>query len=176
MTIQDAAEAAKRCEAKTGVPAAVVIAQWGIETGWGEDAPGNNCLGIKQYPGCFGRQLLNTTEWFTEAELKAFLSGDPARTALQSQDLPRKDSRRKYRVKDWFATFPTLEACFEKWCQLFQRPRYKPFLDAYLTDADLEKFIRGFTKVYATAPNYADVVLKIISQPNVQTALNKSVT
>lgn len=175
MTLQEAVMAAKRVERQTGVPAEVIVAQWGVETGWGEDAPGNNCLGIKAYRGNPDRQLLNTTEWFTEKELKQFLAADAARTALQMEDEARPDGRRKYRVKDWFAIFPSFEACFAKRAELFTAPIYLKFLQAYAADRDLEKFVRGFGAKYATAPNYADVLLSIINGRRVKAAMRETI-
>jgi flagellum-specific peptidoglycan hydrolase FlgJ len=47
-----AAQSACLCEQTTGLPAEITVAQWAIESGWGASAPGNNCFGIKAYPGC----------------------------------------------------------------------------------------------------------------------------
>jgi hypothetical protein len=78
-----------------------------LESGWLDHAPGNNCFGIKSYNGEYGRQLLSTTEWFTDAELKRFLALGDGRTAQLADPVApaRHDGRRKYRVQDWFATF-----------------------------------------------------------------------
>src|SRR5690349_9861737 len=78
---------ARVCEQKTGCPAAITLAQWALESGWGKYAPGNNCFGIKVYAGCYGVQTLATHE---------YVHGKPFEENLT------------------FATFPTLEACFEK--------------------------------------------------------------
>lgn len=171
-TLQEAVAAAKLGEAKYGLPAAVQVAQWAVESGWGKFSPGNNCFGIKAYEGCSGKQLLNTTEWFTQAELLAFLNADRERTAVPTG----KDNgkRKEYRVKDWFATFPYLADCFDRRCRLALRPIYKPFLDRFKASGDMEAFIQEFGKVYATAPDYADVLLKVIAMPKVQAALNTS--
>ncbi len=41
------APAAVRSERATGFPAIVTIAKCGLESGWLDRAPGNNCFGIK---------------------------------------------------------------------------------------------------------------------------------
>src|SRR6478672_2840811 len=75
------AEAAVASEQSTGCPAELQAAQCILETGWLNHAPGNNCFGIKSYAGAFGRQLLHTREWFTDAELARFLTSADGRTA-----------------------------------------------------------------------------------------------
>ena len=167
--LRQAVSSAIACEANTGVPAELLVAQFGLESGWGKHMPGNNCFGIKEYAGAFGRQLLQTHEWFTEAELARFLAGDAARTAEptgQSNVL-----RKEYAVRDWFATFRSLAACFDRRAQLFLAGRYKPFADQYLKDGDAETLIRGIAPIYATAPGYADTLLQLVSQKNIQTVL-----
>lgn len=173
MTLQEAAIAAKRVERNTGVPAEVLVAQWAIESGWGKKAPGNNCLGIKIYPDCYGKQLLSTTEWFTDAERDYFLSMGRGRKAeLKNPDQPANGKgKREYACLDLFATFPSLEACFARRAELFTLRPYRLALEIYLAEGDMERFVRGFGAIYATSPTYADLVLKIINQRNVQLAM-----
>ncbi len=164
------------CWRATGVPPEMTVAQWALESAWGEKSPGNNCFGIKDYPGSLGRQLLWTIEWFTPDELAGFLKNFPGRTAqeypLVGAD-PRGDGRKRYRCQDWFATFPTIADCFKKRAMLFLSSRYRPILQQYQQDGDLVKFIRDTAKIYATADSdtYTNVVKAIISTPEIQSAL-----
>lgn len=47
----DIADAARRAQARTGIPASSQIAQWAVESAWGAKCPGNNPFGIKARPG-----------------------------------------------------------------------------------------------------------------------------
>ena len=146
--LQRAAASSTRCERTTQVPAELTVAQWALESGWGSHQPGNNCFGIKAYGGCFGVQSLDTAE---------VLSGD------------------RVFVKQDFATFPSLDACFEKHANLFtsQEP-YAHAWEQYKKTPDVQLFIRQIAGIYATAPSYADTLLNIISIPAVQSCLAES--
>jgi flagellum-specific peptidoglycan hydrolase FlgJ len=174
--LTEATEAAVAAERATGAPAELLLAQWALETSWGDHSPGNNCVGLKIYPGCYGRQLLTTHEWFTGQELAYFLSNEPGRTATQdaSNTTTTERGRMRYIVKDWFATFPTLAACFERRAQLFNMGKYKIFAEAFKKDRDLVKLIISIAPIYATDPQYGPTLLKIIGQQNVEMALGKA--
>lgn len=174
--LKEASDAAVIAQNSTGVPAEALMAQAILESGWGQHMPGWNLFGIKIYPNCYGRQLLHTVEWFTGPEVAHFLSGEPGRTAVRdtTSTVITDKGREKYKCQDWFATFPTLAACFERRALMFQMGRYKPFADAYAADHDLTKLIKGIATIYATSPDYADTLLKIIGQRNVTLALSSA--
>src|SRR5579872_7370119 len=79
--LRQIAQAAVASERATGCPAELQAAQCILETGWLSHAPGNNCFGIKSYPGESGRQLLHTREWFTDTGVRQFLASGDGRTA-----------------------------------------------------------------------------------------------
>jgi len=166
------AQAAVASAQATGCPAELQAAQCILETGWLNHAPGNNCFGIKSYPGEFGRQLLRSREWLTAAELRRFLAPGDGRTA-DLVEPARQDAagRNLYSVQDWFATFATLGDCFAKRAALFATGRYAPFAAAWLAHRDLEALVRGVASVYATDPAYADRLLALIRDPDIQSAL-----
>ncbi len=170
------ADAAMSCEMTIGVPSDFTTAQCVLESSWLTIKPGWNCFGIKDYPGSFGRQLLLTREWFTDKELAWFLHLGDQRSAtpvLVTSDTPlRPDGRKEYRVYDWFATFPSLTACFAKRASLFTHGSYLPLLIAYTGDRNFDAYLRGVARVYATSPKYADVLLSIIRMPEVVEALD----
>ncbi len=133
------------CERRANVPAELTIAQWALESGWGIHQPGNNCFGIKAYPGCWGVQTLTTFE---------VIAGI-----------------RKSVVAE-FATFLTLEACFEKHAALLTSAT--PYLGAwfeYRRAPKLETLIRQIAPVYATDPQYAENLLHIVAMPEVAQCL-----
>jgi flagellar protein FlgJ len=165
------AAAAWASQQKTGCPGLLQLAQCALETGWLKSAPGNNCFGIKAYPGCHGRQLLTTTEWFTDAELKHFLSLGDSRTAeLNHAHEQVLSGRREYIVHDWFATFETLGDCFSKRAAMWDKGRYMVCAEQFKRDGDLNALVRSIASIYATAPDYAKQVLSIIDQADVQAA------
>jgi flagellum-specific peptidoglycan hydrolase FlgJ len=140
-----AARSAASCEHTTGVPAELTVAQWVLESSWGTQQPGNNCFGIKAFDGCYGVQLLQTTE------------------VIKGVRTP---------VVEKFATFPTLDACFAKHASLLTTGRpYAQAWAAYRATHNLQAFVGEIAHVYATDPNYANILLRIIAMPEVKHAV-----
>lgn len=183
-TLQDIIiPAALACEKSTGLPAEISIAQCIEESAWLTKASGNNCFGIKSYTGEYGRQLLNTQEWFTGTARDSFLdlgSGPGVigvRTAILHQPPQHKTGPAGevylYDVQDWFATFPGLTACFNKHAELFSTAPYKNALADYLGRDYVSILVRAIAPVYATAPNYAESIISLIrEEPIVQALLS----
>ena len=169
------AAASVAAEAATGVAAELSTAQAILESGWLENAPGNNPFGIKLYEGAPGRQLIDTTEWFTDAEVRQFLALGDRRTAtiaLKGGVPQRAGARVKYKVQDWFAKFDSLSQAFEKHAQmLLTGASYRAATKAYQKDKDLPAYIAAVAKKYATSPIYAQQLTELIAQANVQAAL-----
>jgi len=171
----NAGVAAKECEQQTGLPAALTMAQWALESGWGKHSPGNNCFGIKLYPGCESRQLLVTGEWFTPAEAVKFVASVEGRTALRDAiSQPRKDGRYRYRCQDWFAAFDSLANCFVKHAKLITdgKPYARAWAAFRLLHHDPEQLARDIAPIYATDPDYADKIVSLMNSHRVQIALN----
>lgn len=143
--LSSAAKAACSCEASTGLPAEITVAQWALESGWGADAPGNNCFGIKAYPGCAATQSLPTIEYIGGV-------------------------RRE--VTSTFVVFDSLDACFEKHAALITQGRpYAAAWGAYQQNRNVSQLINGLAGVYATDPNYAAKLKQIASMPEIQAML-----
>jgi flagellum-specific peptidoglycan hydrolase FlgJ len=135
------AEAAVASEKATGCRAEVSVAQCILESGWLKVAPGNNCFGIKDTDRYPGAQYLFTKEY--------------ANGEWQTLKLA-------------FEAYPTLADCFTDHARLitggFIPPKkncYGAAFEAYKLDGDLDKFIRGIAKYYATAPTYADQIIQL---------------
>lgn len=165
------ATAAVACERLTGCPAGMISAQVILESGWLKSAPGNNALGIKDYHGSFGRQLLATMEWFTLGECAHFLSLGDNRTAQAAGDPRQSDGRRPYHVKDWFSTFATLGDCFSKRASMWDKGPYAKAAAAYRAGGTVEQLVRDIAPIYATAPNYAAIVLSLVNDPSIKAAI-----
>lgn len=164
-------DAALDCESRTGLPIALSLAQWAIESGWGAHSPGNNCFGIKAFAGA-ERQLLSTTEWFTPAEAARFLAGSEGRTAIESPGTSRADGRSRYTVEDWFAKFESLGDCFTEHASLITRgaPYAKAWMD-FQEHQDVAQLAREIAPHYATDPHYADLLVEVIQGPGLRPVL-----
>jgi flagellum-specific peptidoglycan hydrolase FlgJ len=169
-TLDKVAALALATEKSTGIPKEVTAAQAILEAGWNlESAPGNNAFGIKAGEGIgSGKQLLRTREWFDPAELRQFLAGPFGRTAQPAVPIQVNSSGRTlYQVRDFFAVFPTLDACFDYRARLLlASPIYRDATAkfkaiAHPTPADVSAYIDAIAKRYATDEEYADKVKKI---------------
>jgi flagellum-specific peptidoglycan hydrolase FlgJ len=165
-------ESAVDAERATGVPAEVTAAQAILESGYLEHAPGNNCFGIKAYAGCPGTQLLDTHEWFSDAARDRFLSRGEGRAAVAIEP-PRFDAtgRKHYACRDLFATFPSLADAFAYHGALLTRGVYAPAWQQYQTDHDIDAFIRGIARHYATDPQYAALISQLAHGQHVAVAI-----
>lgn len=138
-------DAASKVADETGIPVARILAQAGLESGWGENAPGNNFFGIKAQPGYEGdTQTLDTTEDFGNGLQK---------------------------VKQRFRAYADPSQAFSDWAKLLQQDNFKAALDPALDDAAYAKALKAGG--YATDPNYASKLHDTIQ--SVRTALNQPV-
>ena len=140
-----ASSAAWVSEKLTGVPSEITIAQWALESGWGENSPGNNPFGIKAYPGCFGKQLLTTRE----------VIGGKVET-----------------LQLWFATFADLAAAFTKHALLLSSGPYAQAFKAFTEGGSLTDFANAIGRIYATAPDYGEQIIALMQQQNIRTAIS----
>jgi flagellum-specific peptidoglycan hydrolase FlgJ len=127
------AEASVKCERETGCPAELSAAQAALESGWLQSAPGNNCFGIKdtdRYPGAQYK--------FT----KELLNGEWKILKLT------------------FEVYPTLADCFIDHARLVTSETncYAEAWRRYRLDHDLDAYIDGVAKHYATDDGYAEKV------------------
>jgi len=148
------AEASVACEFITGCPAMVSAAQCILESGWLKACPGNNCFGIKdtdRYPGSqyvLTKEYING-EWVTQTLL--------------------------------FEVYPSLTDCFVDHARLItggfyaNKPNcYSVAFKQYLVDKDVDKYIRGISKYYATDPTYADQIISLAHSQSVTNAIQQA--
>nr|DAN64526.1 MAG TPA: Muramidase (flagellum-specific) [Caudoviricetes sp.] len=143
-------------ERKTGISHLFTLAQAALESGWGERTFGNMLFGIKARPETPAdkKQLLRTTEVLSSANAVF-----PKIFSIKK----RADGKYTYSVLDWFRKYETQEECFTDHAQFFfKNKRYAKALDVR---SDPCKFAEEVAKAgYATAPNYADSLKKIIKK------------
>lgn len=180
------ASAAVNCEKKTGFPAEVTFGQCAVESAFLKNAYGNNAFGIKYVPGRHSQcQLLRTTEWFTEAELQKWLnqkvqlppdvqpSPEKKRSVIEVLSGPDARGKKLYRVRDWFAAYPTLEAGLEDYVRLLQNGRYASAWADYQKTRDWKKLLYGIERAgYSTTDNYAAKIIAAVT-PGVQQKLDQ---
>ena len=141
-------------ERKTGISHLFTLAQAALESGWGERTFGNMLFGIKARPETPAdkKQLLRTTEVLLSANAVF-----PKIISIKK----RADGKYTYTVLDWFRKYETQEECFTDHAQFFFKN--KRYAKALLVKSDPYKFAEEVAKAgYATAPNYADSLKKLI--------------
>nr|DAR32318.1 MAG TPA: Muramidase (flagellum-specific) [Caudoviricetes sp.] len=141
-------------ERKTGISHLFTLAQAALESGWGERTFGNMLFGIKARPETPAdkKQLLRTTEVLSSANAVF-----PKIFSIKK----RADGKYTYSVLDWFRKYETQEECFTDHAQFFFKN--KRYAKALLVKEDPYKFAEEVAKAgYATAPNYADSLKKLI--------------
>ncbi len=135
--------AALAAERRTGVPAAFIVGQSALESGWGRQEPrhadgraSHNLFGIKAGPGWRGAVV--------EATTTEFVDGRPVRTVER------------------FRAYDSYEASFEDWARLMaSSPRYGEVLRA---GGSVESFAQGLQRAgYATDPQYAVKLARTIT-------------
>ena len=147
--LSKAVGAAEVAQASTGCPVELSVAQWALESGWGLRQPGNNCFGIKIFPGCCGVQFIDTWE---------------------------VENGKKVCKRLAFSTFPQLSDCFKTHGELIAKGfAYRKSFADYAETKDIFKLIVSIAKVYATDPDYASKLINILSMSDVQSALGSKV-
>nr|DAK43284.1 MAG TPA: Muramidase (flagellum-specific) [Caudoviricetes sp.] len=147
---------AMESERKTGISHLFILAQAALESGWGERTFGNMLFGIKARPETPAdkKQLLRTTEVLSSANAVF-----PKIFSIKK----RADGKYTYSVLDWFRKYETQEECFTDHAQFFFIN--KRYAKALLVRSDPYKFAEEVAKAgYATAPNYADSLKKLIKK------------
>lgn len=134
---------AKAAEARSGVPAAFVVGQAALESGWGrrdirgpQGEPTHNLFGIKATGSWAGKSV-------------------PVLTTEYTDGTPRK-------VVEKFRSYDNYADAFADWAQLMgNSARYSKVLEAD-NASDFAQRIQGAG--YATDPRYADKLERVIAQ------------
>ena len=145
-------------ERKTGISHLFILAQAGLESGWGKSVPGNMFFGVKATKNTPNekKQLLRTTEVLTTLNEK---SKFPEVISITK----RTDGKYLYIVRDWFMKYATPEECFTDHANFFFRN--KRYAKALEVKAYPYKFAEEIAKAgYSTAPNYADSLKALIKE------------
>lgn len=170
------ADIAVKMEKESGVPAAVTIAQWATESGWGTKAIGNNAFGITKARRHTKSQTKSTTEDITYDQFKKF-SPEEQKSVRNMDGSPITEpwqGKQRVKMDRQFADFDTLEDAFRDHNRLLSSKNgpYKTAFDRYKMTGDVNGFIQDIAPTYASDRKYGNVVGGIANQKNVLTAIN----
>jgi flagellum-specific peptidoglycan hydrolase FlgJ len=146
LRLKEVARIAVSLEAQTGCPAALLIAQWALESKWGAKPAGHaNYFGIK----AAARHEMCCIETTREV-----INGKSVVQELQ------------------FADYESLEASCHDYAWLITHGApYHAAWGRYQGDKDLHALIAAVAGTYATDPNYAHLAAAIAGQTNVVQAI-----
>ena len=165
--LKEVAGIAAALEKQTGCPARLMIAQWALESEWGEKPVGHaGYFGIKRAARHAKFCIVTTHEVFTSAQVSAWNRQHSDRPARAIKTLP--DGRLRVELDDEFADYDSLEASCADYAWLITHG--EPY-QQYQQDKSLDTLINCVAKTYATAPQYAEMAEEIAAQSNVAAAL-----
>ena len=144
--LAEVARIAARLEAETGCPAQLLIAQWALESKWGEKPAGKaNYFGIKKASRHQQCCMVTTRE---------VVGGKSVVQKLQ------------------FADYESLEESCRDYAWLITHGApYRAAWQRHQEDRDLHALIAAVAGVYATDPQYARLAGEIAGQTNVVAAI-----
>ena len=172
--LKEVAGIAAALEKQTGCPAQLMVAQWAIESQWGEKPTGRfNFFGIKRAARHTKFCIVTTHEVFTPAQLARWNRQHPGRLARVNSTL--SDGRLRVELDDEFADYDSLQASCEDYAWLITHGEpYQQAWRQYLQDKNLDALIGEVAKTYATAPQYAEMAEAIARQNNVANAVSEA--
>ena len=170
--LKEVAGIAAALEKQTGCPAQLMIAQWAIESRWGEKPVGHaGYFGIKRAARHTKFCTVTTHEVFTPAQLAAWNRQHADKPARVVETL--QDSRVRVELDDQFADYDSLDASCKDYAWLITNGApYRTAWRRYLADKNVTTLVRSVAQIYATAPQYAQLVIQIAGQQNLLNALN----
>jgi flagellum-specific peptidoglycan hydrolase FlgJ len=144
--LNEVARIAVRLQQETGCPAQLLIAQWAIESKWGEKPVGHaSYFGVKR--------AARHTQWCT-VETREVVNG---RSVIENLEFADYDS-----LADSCRDYAWLITQGAPYCAAWAR---------YQSDRDLHTLIAAVAGTYATDPNYAHLAAVIVGQTNVAQAI-----
>jgi flagellar protein FlgJ len=172
--LAEVAGIAVRLESTTGVPARLLIAQWAIESRWGNAPAGeHNYFGIKRTSRHTDFCVVTTHEYLTQKQIDAWNRKHSSRPARVIGEQP--SGKILVELEDEFADYPSLESACEDYAWLIsQGDPYQKAWRNYQASGDLSALIDSIARGYATDPQYAGLVKQIAGQSNVATAIQSA--
>lgn len=156
-------------EKRVAIPAEVTCAQWAAESAWGsKTTAAYNYFGVKFSPKRHKAfNWCRTTEYLTRSALDDLVE----RGALRVISISEREGGLFHVIcEDRFAVFRSIEDAIEDRALMMTRQPYKAAYDAFRLDGDTEKYVRAIARIYATAPDYADLLWRLCRQDNIRDA------
>ena len=149
--LDEVARIAVRLEADTGLPAEVLVAQWALESKWGQRPAGQaNYFGIKKASRHEKCCIVTTHE---------VVNGRPVVATLE------------------FADYRSLaDACRDYAWLITHGEPYRDAWMRYVQDKSVRNLVSGIARVYATSPEYGQLATRIAEQENVARAIREART
>jgi len=168
--LTEVAAIAVRIEAETECPARMLLAQWALESKWGEKKVGKaNYFGIKRAMRHTKWCTVTTHEVWTQVQVfewNARHQNNPAR--IVEQDGTGRSAKYTVVIDDDFADYDSLEESCRDYAWLITHGKpYHAAWREYMDFKDVDKLIKGIAHVYATAPAYAELVHQLAFQAEV---------
>lgn len=137
----------------TGIPAEIILAQAGFESGWKTNPPGNNFFGVKKGTSWTGPTVLIRT--------KEVLSNSTSGSKFPKvySVTKRPDGKFTYDVQDHFRAYPTPADSFADWAALV-RTRYPVAWSVRHDKTQFAAALKG--QGYATDPDYATKLVNVL--------------
>lgn len=137
-----AAQASHKLYYPRGPFPSVSLAQWAIESDYGKVQSGkNNFFGVKATPEQISAKQA-TVRW-----TKEYWGGE------------------YHVVEQWFADYPDEQGSFDAHAKLLS---FSPFYVEAQHATNVHDYVVAMAKHYATAPNYAEVILNLIATGNLE--------
>jgi flagellum-specific peptidoglycan hydrolase FlgJ len=166
--------AAVKAEKLTGYPPVVLLSQFAIESSWGQKVTGDfNYWGIKRAPEQGPAKLCPTTEDMASAGFHS-MRDDERNTVTRCDPLGNGITR--YHMSCWFAQYASFDESVAAYIAfILGNSRYRQAWKQYQATKDADGLLRGIAQAgYATGGGYADLLLSIAHQQNIQHAITEA--
>jgi flagellum-specific peptidoglycan hydrolase FlgJ len=176
ITVDMMAEVAVQIERQKSYPAEVLVTQWAIESGNGLHQAGDyNFWGVTAPHGDDTNSTWCTThEVLTPAQIDQEEKAGVFRNIVLIEHSTL--GRNVYQLQRRFRKYPSLMAgAMDQVNLLTESALYKPAFKRFTLSHDYVQFIRDIAKDgYASAPNYAEILIKEAKSPNIIAAIKKA--
>lgn len=169
--LDEITQIAAKIETETGFPAEVMIAQWAVESNWGEHPVcRSNYFGVKRTSrnklGCVAK----TAEVLSAHQIEEFNRLHPDAPPLKGK--PAGKGSLRVEISAEFADYRTLEDSCRDYAWMIQNsPPYAVAWARYTASKDAKRLLADLAGIYWTDPTYVKKATAVLDQPEVRNAL-----
>jgi flagellum-specific peptidoglycan hydrolase FlgJ len=179
-SLDEIAKAAVNVEKQTGYPAAAIVTQWALESGWGQSVSGDyNHFGMTRDAGTSKKyHTVETPEDITYEQLMHYPKKERM-TATNADGTPITgpwQGKKIIIMRREFSSYDSLDDAIKDNVRLItSNKRYAGGLEAYKKSGNVEDLLRGIARGgYATGRNYESQLVSISKQSNIAQAISKA--